>query len=210
MVMAQNIDCIKRDVKNKQHLKVFKRKNFIPGIVYGKGEEALPVFLPGREFDRTLQKHGMRGLFSLAIDGMAKPQMVLIREIQKNPIKGNIIHVDFLTVSMDEKVNTLVTILINGEDEIIKKGALLQTGLKEVEVLCFPQDIPDNFACDVSHLEIGDKIIVRDLDIPQDVELISDPEAPIVIILAPGRGAASETEPETEETEDKTETETEA
>ncbi|NLB52581.1 MAG: 50S ribosomal protein L25 [Syntrophomonadaceae bacterium] len=205
MVITQNIDCIKRDIKNKHYLKTFKRNNFIPGIVYGKSEETFPIFLPAREFRKTLQHHGLRGLFSLSVEGMEKPKMVLIREIQNDPLTGNFIHVDFLTVSMDEKVNTMVSVQILGEEELIKKGALLQTGLKEVEVLCLPQDIPESFVCDVANLEIGDKIIVSDLDLPENVELISDPDAQIITVLAPGRGADADTEPETEESEVQTE-----
>jgi|LSQX01.1.fsa_nt_gb large subunit ribosomal protein L25 len=206
MAIAQNIDCIKREVKNKHYLKSFKSQNWVPGIVYGKGAEALPIFLPARQFGKTLKIHGLRGLFSLSVEGIEKPAMVLIREIQKDPLSGNLIHIDFLTVSMDEKVNNLVNVQIIGEEDIIKKGALLQTSLKEIEVLCLPQNIPDTFVCDVAHLEIGDKIIVSELKLPETVELITDPDTLIVAVLAPGRGAASETEePEVEEAGESTE-----
>lgn len=193
MANAQNIECIKRDIKNKHYLKNLKRQDWIPGIVYGKETTAQPIFVPARQFTKTLQVHGLRGLFSLVMEG-TKPAMALIREIQKDPLSGNLIHVDFLTVSMDEKVNNQVSIQILGEEEIIKKGALLQYNLKEVEVQCLPQDIPDTFICDVSNLEIGDKITAADLQIPDKVELITESETLIVAVLAPGKGTAEEIE----------------
>ncbi|HNX28863.1 MAG TPA: 50S ribosomal protein L25 [Syntrophomonadaceae bacterium] len=204
MAIAQNIDYIKRDLKNKHFLKNFRNQNWIPGIVYGKGAPAQPIFLPARQFNKTLQVHGLRGLFSLVMEG-EKPAMVLIREIQKDPLNGNIIHVDFLTLNMDEKVNNQVSIQIIGEEDIIKKGAMLQFSLKEVEVQCLPQDIPDTFICDVSNLEIGDKITVADLEISEVIELVTDNDALIVAVLAPGRGTAEETEAETEAAEGSTE-----
>ena len=200
MAIAQSIECIKRDVKNKHYLKSFKRQNWIPGVVYGKGETARTIFLPARQFNKTLQIHGIRGVFSLEMEG-EKPAMVLIREIQKDPIKGDLIHVDFLTLSMDEKVNNLVNIQIIGEEDVLKKGAIVQTGLKEAEVICLPQDIPEHFSFDISNLEIGDKITVADIVLPEGVELVTDPDALIIAVLAPGKGAVEETEGETEETE---------
>jgi large subunit ribosomal protein L25 len=106
-----------------------------------------------------------------------KPAMVLIREIQKDPLSGKLIHVDFLTVSMDEKVNNLVSIQIIGEEDVLKKGAILQYGLKEAEILCLPKDIPDHFSFDVSSLEIGDKITMADIALPEGVELVTDQDA---------------------------------
>lgn len=199
MAKAQNIECIKRDVKNKSYLKEHKRQDWIPGIVYGKGSAAQPIFLPARKFTKTLQVHGLRGLFSLVMEEGTKPAMTLIREIQKDPLSGKLIHVDFLTVSMDEKVNNQVSIQIIGEENILKKGALLQYNLKEVEVLCLPQDIPDTFVCDVSELEVGDKITVADLQMPETVELITEEETLIVTILAPDKVADGEDEEETAE-----------
>lgn len=195
MANAQNIECTKRDIKNKHFLKEQKRQGFIPGIVYGKGVDSQPIFLPGKQFTKTLQVHGLRGLFSIDMGG-ENPTMALIREIQKDPLSGKLIHVDFLTVRMDEKVNTLVSVHIHGEEDILKKGALIQVGLNEVEVICYPKDIPNNFSCDVSDLEIGENITVADLIIPEEVELVTDAETLIVAVLAPGKGAEEETEEE--------------
>ena len=198
MANAQNIECIKRDVKNKHYLKSYKRQNWIPGVVYGKGEPARTIFLPARQFNKTLQIHGIRGLFSLEMEG-EKPAMVLIREIQKDPLSGKLIHVDFLTVSMDEKVNNLVSIQIIGEEDVLKKGAILQYGLKEAEILCLPKDIPDHFSFDVSSLELGDKITMADIALPEGVELVTDQDALIAAVIASGRGEADHAAGETEE-----------
>ena len=195
MANAQNIECIQRDIKNKHFLKEQKRQGWIPGIVYGKGAPAQPIYLPGRQFTNILQVHGITGLFSINMEG-TKTAMALIREILKDPLSGKLTHVDFLTVSMDEKVNTLVNVQILGEEDILKKGALIQVGQNEVEVICYPIDIPSHFSCDVSNLEIGEKVTVADLMIPAEVELVTDPETLIAAVLAPGKGAEEETEEE--------------
>lgn len=192
MSTALALKCTARTIKNQGYLNEMKRKNYVPGIVYGQGQENVPVFLEGRELSRIFDKHGSRGLFSLQIEGQAKPAMVLIREVQKHPLNGKLIHVDFMSVNMDEQIHSTVSIVINGEDEILKNGGIPQLGAKEVQVLCLARDLPESITVDVSGLGIGQKITVAELTVPEGVELTTDPETMVITVLAPGRGAVEE------------------
>jgi large subunit ribosomal protein L25 len=187
MALGQKIDCKQREIKSKGFLNQMKAKDLVPGIIYGQGQEAKPVFLVGRELSRIIDKHGTHGLFALQMEGETKPAMALVKEVQKHPLNGKVIHVDFLTVNMNEKIHGTVTIYIHGEDEIINKGGILQAGAKDIEVSCMPQDLPEHVTVDVSGLEIGHKLVIGDLQIPEGVEVTSDLDTMVATVLAPNR-----------------------
>jgi large subunit ribosomal protein L25 len=197
MVNAEKLTCLPRELSTRGYLKDLKRRGFVPGTVYGKGMDNQAISLDLRQISRVFQSHGSRGLFSLQIGTANKAVMAVVREIQRHPLTGQLVHVDFWKVSMDEKINNTVGIVITGEEELLKKGGILQAGIKEIEVSCLPQDIPENMTCDVSTLGIGDKITVADLTIPAGVEVLSDQEALIVTVLAPSRAATGVEEGET-------------
>jgi large subunit ribosomal protein L25 len=184
MAQAEKISCQKRDIKSKGYLNELKRSGLVPGTVYGKGIENQAVSLVSKQLSRIFQVHGSRGLFSLEIDGDSG-LMVVVREVQRHPITGQITHVDFWKVRLDEKINSTVGISIVGEEEIMKKGGILQAGAKEIEVSCLPQDIPETLVYDIAALEIGDKVTVADLQVPADVEILSDLDTLVATVLAP-------------------------
>jgi large subunit ribosomal protein L25 len=186
--------CRTREKKTKGYLREMMKKELIPAIVYGQEEPTL-IFVNRRELYKKMGRHGTRGIFNLEIDGKKPPLMALIREVQKQALSGDIIHIDFFTVSRSEKISSKVGISIAGEEELIQKGLVLQTELKEVEVLCLPQDLPEVFSVDVSLMEIGDRVMVGDLVLPPGVEVNEDQESLICSVLAPTK---AEVEPETE------------
>jgi large subunit ribosomal protein L25 len=198
---AVTIKCTVRPVANHGYLNQMKQKNFIPGVIYGKGRDNVPVFMAGRELNHLLEKHGSRGLFSLQIEGQSLPTTALIREMQKHPVNGKLIHVDFLAVSMNEEIHSMVSIVLSGEEELINQEGIPQMGVKEVEVLCLARNLPEYFTVDVSGLAVGSKVVAGDLELPEDVELVSDPEALIINVLAPGRASTAIASEETEQTE---------
>lgn len=197
MVNAEKINCSPRELNTRGYLKELKRGGFVPGTVYGKGMDNQAISLDLRQLSRVFQSHGSRGLFSLQIDGNSKAVMAVVREVQRHPITGQLIHVDFWKVNMDEKINNTVGIYITGEEELMKKGGILQVGTKEIEVSCLPQDIPESLTCDVGALEIGDKITVADLTLPAEVEILTEPDSLIVTVLAPSRAATGVEDGET-------------
>lgn len=184
MAQAEKISCQKRDIKTRGHLKELKRSGLVPGNVYGKGIDNQPISVSQKQLVRTFQTHGSRGIFFLEIEG-SEDLMTIIREVQRHPVSGQIIHIDFWQVRLDEKINSTVGISIVGEEEVMKKEGILQSGIKEIEIFCLPQEIPETLVCDVSSLEIGDKVTVADLELPEGIEIVTELDAMVATVVVP-------------------------
>lgn len=210
MIDAQTLTCQKREIKSRGFLRKAASEGWIPAIVYGLGNN-IPVFVGKRQLKNVFGKHGVRGLFSLEIEDK-EPLLALIREVQKNPLNGEVIHLDFMTVNLTEKITSTVGIMVVGEEEVMKNQGMVQSGLKEIEVSCLPQDLPGIITCSVAELDIGDRITVADLQVPEGVEILTAEDDLVAIIVAPSKaveepeeGEAGEATEETAPTEEGTE-----
>lgn len=196
MAKSINLDCMKREISTKGRLKNLREQDLVPGIIYGKGFSPVPLAFRRADLHRVLRTKG--GLYRLNIGG-EKPAMALLREVQRKPMTGEILHVDFMQVKMTEKITAPVPVVVVGEEELVKQGAILQVGLKEVEVECLPGDLPDSLQLDVSGRRVGDTVHVEDLKHPEGVRILTDPGAVALVITHPARGAQ-----ETDETAEAT------
>lgn len=194
MIGENVLACKAREKKTKGFLREMMKKELIPGIVYGQEKEPTLIFLNRRQLYKTMSSHGSRGIFNLQIDEKKPPFMALVREIQKQPMTGHIIHIDFLAVSSSEKISSKVGIAIVGEEELIQKGQVLQVEIKEVEVSCLPKDLPEAFTIDVKDMNIGDRKVVGDLILPPGVEMNEEEATLICLVLAPAKATLEEPE----------------
>lgn len=178
------IEATKREVIGKK-VKALRREGKLPAIVYGHKFSPLPILLDYRQTSRSLAGVSSSQLIELNVDGQKIP--VLVRERQHHPISGNLLHIDFLAVSMTETLRAFVPIDFEGEAPAVKDfGGIVVTGLEEVEVECLPKDLPEKITVDLSKLgNIGDGIYVRDLVVPAGVEVLSDGDEMVVLITAP-------------------------
>jgi len=169
-----------RNVKGKK-VKAMRRKGLLPAVIYGKHLDPLPIFLDEHEATMTLARLSTSSLVTLELDGKEYP--ALVREKQRDFIKNRLLHVDFLAVSMSEKLRTTVRIELVGTAPAVKDyNAVLVTGLEEVEVECFPADLPDRIEVDLSRLKnIGDGIYVRDLALSDKIRILEDADELIVV-----------------------------
>jgi large subunit ribosomal protein L25 len=142
------------------------------------------VLVDGREFVKAFQKVGRNQLVDLQL-GDEPVRKALIREVQRSPRDGDLLHVDFYQVNLTEKIESEVPIEIEGEVELVTKGeADLQRGLHALKVECLPTDLPPVITVDVSGLkEIDDEIRVKDLKVPPGCEFLDEPEDLIVKVL---------------------------
>ncbi|MDD5448927.1 MAG: 50S ribosomal protein L25, partial [Actinomycetota bacterium] len=141
-----------------------------------------------------------------------KSQLVMIKEVQKHPLKDMVLHVDFLGVARERKITIRVPVVVTGEEksEGVKEGGIVQHNLWEVEVECLPTNIPESLPVDVSQLNIGQHLLVSDLQPPAGVLILDSPEEIVTSILAPRTVAVEEkaeeeevaAAPEAEETEE--------
>jgi len=176
-----------------KHVKKLRREGKLPANVYGKGLESQAIQVVTKTFETIFKEVGETGLIDLQFEGKSHP--VLVKNIQlKYPLKTPL-HVDFYQVNLKEKVKTMVPLEIVGEPKAVteKIGILLQQ-INEVEVEALPTELPERFDVQVEHLAaIGDQITVSDLNVPEGVTILSEPEQIIVKIDEP---VVEEPEPE--------------
>ena len=158
--------------------RVFRREGKIPAVVYGKEIKSFSVLIDLKMFSKTISGDaGFNVLIDLKMSdhGKAKSQLVLTQEIQRNPLTGEIIHVDFHKIILTEKIKANVPVeLIGGTPIGVKEdGGILIHGLREVEVKCLPTEIPEKFELNVSEFKIGDTYHVSDLTVDKEVEVLT-------------------------------------
>ena len=187
------LEATRREVVGKK-VKILRREGKLPAVVYGFGLETTPILLDAREASRILDSVGSSTLVYVSIDGTE--HAALVRERQHEVIYRTLLHVDFQAVSLKETVRASVT-LIFGDDEapaVREFGAILIQSQESVEIECLPQDLPERITIDLKMLnEVGDTILVKDLDVPEGVTILDDPDATVVV------ATYAETVPEEEE-----------
>lgn len=173
-----------RQLVGKQ-VKALRRQGGLPAILYGKSIQPIPITLDYREAIRVLPKITSSQLVTIKIDG--DEHTALVREKQYHPVQGKLIHVDFMAVSLTEKIRAYVAVHLQGASPAVEEmNGVLVTGVEELEVECLPQDLPERIEVDLSVLkEIGDAIHVKDILLPSTVRVLTDPEEIIVVVTAP-------------------------
>jgi large subunit ribosomal protein L25 len=174
----------KRAVIGKQ-VKALRRAGGLPAVLYGSGIKPTPILLNAREAGRILGSISSSALLTLDVEG--EHHLALVRDRQRNFLMGTLNHVDFQVVSRTEKLRTGVSVEASGISPIVDDDeGILMTGLEELRVECFPQDLPEKIVVDISGLEkIGDAIYVKDVTPPPNVEILEDPEETLFVITAP-------------------------
>jgi large subunit ribosomal protein L25 len=182
----------KRTVTGKQ-VKRLRREGFLPAVIYGHHVEPVAIMLDAHETGIVLPRISQSKLITVSVEG-GKDYPVLVREKQRNYIKKVYTHIDFLAVSLTEKLHADVAIELTGEAPAVKEfNATIVTGLTKIEVEAFPQDLPNRIIIDISGLnEIGDSLYVRDLVVSDKVRVITDGSEILVVATATKEEAVEE------------------
>jgi len=169
-----------RTAVGKAEAKRLRRALRIPGIVYGGPQGPLPVVVNPQELLSALGA-GENVLINLSLRGTEEIQtrMVILKELQLDPVKGRPLHADFLEVSMERKIRVEVSVGVKS------KGGILEQPLRQLVVECLPLNIPERITVDVSALDIGDAIHVRDLTIGEGVRILEDADRVVASVVAP-------------------------
>lgn len=178
-----SINAEKREVNTKGNTNRLRREGKIPAVVYGKIVETFYVAVNEKEFIKLEREVGRSAIYDLNVDGKALP--TIIKEIQIDPIKRNIIHIDFEAVDLEKPVYTSIPLVFVGEAKGVKKGGILEPSLHELEVEGLLTDLPDKVEVNVSDLDIKDVIYVKDLKLGDKVKVYSDPDAVVVSVVTP-------------------------
>ena len=166
-----------------------RRSGNVPAVVYGLGRDTVAVSVPARILSHILAADtGANTLITLDIDGDAV--LTLARQIQRDPVRGDLEHVDFIRVRRDVAVAAEVPVPLVGEAPGTREGGMLEQQVFTVTVEAKPEDIPAAVELDVSALQIGDQLHVSDLRLPSGVEVVQDPQETVVSVAVPRVTAA--------------------
>jgi large subunit ribosomal protein L25 len=166
-----------RRTVEKNAAKRLRQEGKVPGVLYGHAVGNVPLEFEALNLKRILAKAGASQLIQLRIDAASSTQPVLAREIQRDVLSGEPIHVDFLAVSMTEKITAEVTLTLVGEPAAVATGeGLLLQGSNTIEIECLPGDLIPTLEVDVADLELNHAIYVSDLRVPDNISILSDPQ----------------------------------
>jgi large subunit ribosomal protein L25 len=156
----------------------------IPGIIYGHGEAPIPVSVGAREFQVAMRSHrGSNPIVSLAVEG--SEYTALVRDVQWDPLTQGVLHLDFQHISLTETVEVQVSVHLVGTAVGVKDGGgILEHILRQVEVRCLPTAIPPSIDVDVTALNIGDSVHVRDLRV-EGIEILTDGDDTVATVVPP-------------------------
>ncbi|HJS19153.1 MAG TPA: 50S ribosomal protein L25 [Anaerolineales bacterium] len=174
------INATRRDVVGKQ-VKALRREGKLPAVIYGRHTEPLNINLDAHSASLALGKLTASSLVTINVDGMEYP--ALVREKQRDYIKNRLLHIDFLAVTLDEKLRTSVNVHFVGVSTAVKDyNAVLVKNLEELEVECLPTDLPERIVVDISVLSRpGEGIRVRELQVSDKVRILNDPDTMVAV-----------------------------
>lgn len=189
----------KRDSIGKNKVDKLRAENLIPGIVYTKGGEPVPVYAVEKELVKMINDAGTSSIIELNIDG--SKQMGLFKEIQNHPFKNQVLHFDFYGVNMDETLRISIPVVLENRDNIKVQPSILLQLLDEVEVECLPTNLPSEAVADVSEMQIGDVLTVADTDVYKDenIKVLTNIEEAIASLSEPREEVVEEETDEAEE-----------
>ena len=188
--MADNIslEAREREGRGKNDARRLRAQGMVPAVLYGDGGGAGSTVLavPAKVVDYTLQHVGDNALYDLKL-GDQDDATVRVVDVQRNPVSGRLVHVDFAPVNMRERIVVTVPLTVAGADDSpgVTEGGVLDQVAYEVEVESLPGDIPQGLTLDVSGLQIGDNLTLADVELPEGIELISDPEEVAATVTPP-------------------------
>jgi large subunit ribosomal protein L25 len=174
----------KREATGKGSARKVRSDGRVPAILYGKGLDSVALDVDRREFVTALHTEaGMNVLLDIEVDG--KTTLALTRELQRDPVRGTLLHADFVKVDRTQKVEVEVPVHLVGEAPGAKEGGVLEHPLFAVNVRCVVTNVPEAIEGDISRLQIGDALRVSELQVPDATEILNDPETVVASVAAP-------------------------
>jgi large subunit ribosomal protein L25 len=183
------LDVEAREEVGRANVKRLRDKGFIPAVVYAEGKESLPLKIPTSQLVKLIHQHRIENaIINLKVkdDKKQKARACLIKEIQYDPVNGDIKHLDFNEISLTKAIKVNVPVTAKGEPAGVKQeGGSLEHILWEIEIECLPTDIPKDIEVDVSNLKIGEAIHIKDITFPSTIKVLTDPGAVVLSVAAP-------------------------
>ena len=183
---------VKLEVKERESLgsresRRLRRAGLIPGVLYGRSEPHA-IAVPERDLRRALTgAGGLHAILDVVLDGKGSTHPSILKDYQRDPIRGTVTHIDLQEVRLDQPIHATVIIELRGEARGAKEGGVLQQATREVTVEALPMEIPEHLELDISDLGIGDSLRLSDLPVIEGVTYLDDPEAVVASVTQPMR-----------------------
>lgn len=178
----------RRSTQGKGAARRLRREGVVPAVFYGPKRSTVPIAVKNEEFEAKLLHLEGSHLIRL-LEGSRDPElhdkMVLVREMQRHPVTGDVLHADFLEVDLTERLTVSVPLRFVGKAAGVVAGGILQPVLREIEVECLPTEIPDFLEVDVSALGIHEAVHASDLTLPEGITIVGEPTQTLVTVLPP-------------------------
>jgi len=169
----------RREATSKGAARALRRSGRIPAILYGDGTPSA-LSVDAKEWAHNFHSISGNTIIKLKLD--KDDHKVLVKDIQGDILTGNVMHIDFYAIRAGKKLSTVIPIHLEGSSKGVIEGGILEQKIEEIEVVCLPKDIPDFFELDISRLEVGDSLHVRDIPVPREVEIRADADLTVAVI----------------------------
>jgi large subunit ribosomal protein L25 len=173
-----------REGKGRGVANALRRRGFFPAIIYGHKIEPLTIQLAEKTFRRVMSSGGENVIINMEL-GKDVPETVIVKEVQIDPVSRQILHADFMRVSLEERITTHISVMLKGTAPGIAEGGILEFMHRDIRVECQAGKIPEHIELDVSSLNIGDQIRVGNIKVDQEITVLDDSSTIIVAIGTP-------------------------
>ena len=177
------LKAIPRRLGRKSELKRMRKAGWLPAEVYGKGVENLHVYISKKDFEKL--PHGEAFLINLEVEGEQEPRVCIVKEVQTDWTGTNPIHVDLQDLTHTAEIEAEIPVHIVGTPKGLEKGGTLEVAMHTVTVKAPPAKLPEHIEVDVSNLDLGDVLYVKDLPVPEGTKIMDNPDEVVVVILEP-------------------------
>ena len=178
------LDAQVRDDRGKGVARSLRRAGKVPAVLYGRKQDAVSLQIDDRTFQTLLRNYGSNVLINLIL-GNGDEQTVIIKDLQRHPVKRNVLHADFQRISLEEKITTQVSIETIGTPIGVRDGGILTLTRRQVSVTCLPLDTPESLKINVEDLNIGDSLRVSDIEIDDEIEILENAMTQIAAVIEP-------------------------
>jgi len=194
---------LKANIRNfigKSQARALRCAEKIPAVLYGPGTEPVLLSVSVKDLEKALKKStASQVVLNLTIhNGKNNSRTAMIKELQIHPVSRNYQHIDFYEISMDRKIRVKVPVVAKGKSRGVEEGGILQIIRRELEILCLPTEIPETIEIDITDLDIGDSIHVKEIPFEGDIEIQADVNFTVITIVSP-KAEVEEVEEEAEE-----------
>jgi large subunit ribosomal protein L25 len=186
------LKAIPRRLGRKSELKRMRKSGWLPAEVYGKGVENLHVYISKKDFEKL--PHGEAYLINLEVEGEKEPRVCIVKEVQTDWTGTNPIHVDLQDLTHTAEIEAEIPVHVVGTPKGLEKGGTLEIVMPTITVKAPPAKLPEVIEVDVSNLDLGDVIYVKDLPVPEGTKIMDNPDEVVIVLLEPEEETTGEEE----------------